>query len=48
MEEIVIVAGGKNVRLDGVKRGPKTLTQIGDKSILQHIVSMVGRLPSIS
>jgi choline kinase len=43
MEKIVILAGGKNIRLDGVKRGPKTLTKVGDKTILEHIVSTINQ-----
>lgn len=44
MEVFVVLAGGKNIRLDGLKRGPKTLTQVGDKSILGHIVSMIEKV----
>ncbi|MHA2022713.1 MAG: NTP transferase domain-containing protein [Candidatus Thorarchaeota archaeon] len=38
MEEIIIVAGGMNTRLDGQNRGPKTLTEIHSRTILQRIV----------
>lgn len=43
MEEIVIVAGGINTRLDGVKRGPKTLTNVNGHTILDRIIATIAR-----
>ena len=41
MDEIVIVAGGTNTRLDGVKHGPKTLTSIEGRTILDRIIGTI-------